>query len=100
MQGQRLLDLPRSVDGRNDADRVLRWLRTVPIPKELPVELPLDLKPTGAGNPLAEREDSRQRHLPRSSGPAKRATNTLDCRFETLAVRSLACVSARTESTG
>ena len=37
----------------------------MPIPREqLPVLLPLDLKPTGEGNPLAEREDFVQHDLP------------------------------------
>ena len=45
---------------------------TVPVPKEqLPVVLPLDLKPTGAGNPLAEREDFVNTTCPRCGGPAQ-----------------------------
>ncbi len=43
---------------------------TVPVPKEqLPVELPRDLKPTGAGNPLAERADFVEHHVPRLRRP-------------------------------
>ena len=46
----------------------------VPVPEEqLPVLLPLDLKPTGTGNPLAEREDFVQTDLPAMwrPGPAR-----------------------------
>ena len=68
---------------------------TVPIPKEqLPVELPLDLKPTGAGNPLAEREDFVNTACPRCGGPAKRETDTLDCHFDALWLWIPACVPA------
>ncbi len=68
---------------------------TVPIPKEqLPVELPLDLKPTGAGNPLAEREDFVNTTCPRCGGPAKRETDTLDCHFDALWLWIPACVPA------
>jgi leucyl-tRNA synthetase len=68
---------------------------TVPIPKEqLPVELPRDLKPTGAGNPLAEREDFVNTVCPRCGGPAKRETDTLDCHFDALWLWIPACVPA------
>ncbi len=68
---------------------------TVPIPKEqLPVELPRDLKPTGAGNPLAEREDFVNTTCPRCGGPAKRETDTLDCHFDALWLWIPACVPA------
>jgi leucyl-tRNA synthetase len=68
---------------------------TVPIPKEqLPVELPRDLKPTGAGNPLAEREEFVNTTCPRCSGPAKRETDTLDCHFDALWLWIPACVPA------
>jgi leucyl-tRNA synthetase len=68
---------------------------TVPIPKEqLPVELPLDLKPTGAGNPLAEREDFVNTACPRCGGPAKRETDTLDCHFDALWLWIPVCVPA------
>jgi leucyl-tRNA synthetase len=68
---------------------------TVPIPKEqLPVELPLDLKPTGAGNPLAEREDFVNTACPRCGGPGRRETDTLDCHFDALWLWIPACVPA------
>jgi leucyl-tRNA synthetase len=65
----------------------------VPVPgKDLPVVLPLDLKPTGAGNPLAEREDFVQTTCPRCGGPARRETDTLDCHFDALWLWVPACV--------
>jgi leucyl-tRNA synthetase len=65
----------------------------VPVAKEdLPVVLPLDLKPTGAGNPLAEREDFVQTTCPRCDGPARRETDTLDCHFDALWLWIPACV--------
>jgi leucyl-tRNA synthetase len=68
---------------------------TVPVSKEqLPVELPRDLKPTGAGNPLAEREDFVNAACPRCGGPAKRETDTLDCHFDALWLWIPACVPA------
>ncbi|MFI5004627.1 MAG: class I tRNA ligase family protein [Solirubrobacterales bacterium] len=68
---------------------------TVPVPKEqLPVALPLDLKPTGAGNPLAEREDFVNTACPRCGEPAKRETDTLDCHFDALWLWIPACVPA------
>ncbi len=68
---------------------------TVPIPKEqLPVELPRDLKPTGAGNPLAEREEFVNAACPTCGGPAKRETDTLDCHFDALWLWIPACVAA------
>ncbi len=68
---------------------------TVPVPKEqLPVALPLDLKPTGAGNPLAEREDFVNTPCPRCGAPAKRETDTLDCHFDALWLWIPACVPA------
>jgi leucyl-tRNA synthetase len=58
---------------------------TVPVPREqLPVLLPLDLKPTGAGNPLAEREDFVATTCPTCGDPARRETDTLDCHFDAL----------------
>ncbi|HEX4467491.1 MAG TPA: class I tRNA ligase family protein, partial [Solirubrobacteraceae bacterium] len=57
----------------------------VPIPKEqLPVLLPLDITPTGAGNPLAELDDFVNTTCPLCDGPAKRETDTLDCHFDAL----------------
>jgi leucyl-tRNA synthetase len=68
---------------------------TVPIAKEqLPVELPRDLKPTGAGNPLAEREEFVNTTCPSCGGPAKRETDTLDCHFDALWLWIPACVPA------
>jgi leucyl-tRNA synthetase len=65
----------------------------VPVPLEqLPVLLPLDLKPTGAGNPLAEREDFVQTTCPSCGGPARRETDTLDCHFDALWLWIPACV--------
>jgi leucyl-tRNA synthetase len=65
----------------------------VPVPKEqLPVELPRDLRPTGAGNPLAERADFVNTTCPTCGGPAKRETDTLDCHFDALWLWVPACV--------
>ncbi|HXC45866.1 MAG TPA: class I tRNA ligase family protein, partial [Solirubrobacteraceae bacterium] len=66
---------------------------TVPLPKEaLPVILPLDLTPTGTGNPLAEREDFVQSTCPKCDGPATRETDTLDCHFDALWLWVPVCV--------
>jgi leucyl-tRNA synthetase len=68
---------------------------TVPLPKEqLPVLLPLDLKPTGEGNPLAEREDFVNTTCPSCGGAAKRETDTLDCHFDALWLWVPVCVPA------
>ncbi|HEY2141231.1 MAG TPA: class I tRNA ligase family protein [Solirubrobacteraceae bacterium] len=65
----------------------------VPVPPdELPVLLPLDLKPTGAGNPLAERDDFVHVACPRCGGDAHRETDTLDCHFDALWLWIPACV--------
>jgi leucyl-tRNA synthetase len=65
----------------------------VPLPKEqLPVVLPLDLKPTGEGNPLAEHLDFLNTTCPRCGGPGKRETDTLDCHFDALWLWIPACV--------
>jgi leucyl-tRNA synthetase len=65
----------------------------VPVPAEqLPVRLPLDLIPTGAGNPLAEREDFVQTVCPNCGGPARRETDTLDCHFDALWLWVPVCV--------
>jgi leucyl-tRNA synthetase len=58
------------------------------------VVLPLDLKPTGAGNPLAEREDFVRASCPRCGGPGRRETDTLDCHFDALWLWVPACVPA------
>jgi leucyl-tRNA synthetase len=65
----------------------------VPVPPEqLPVLLPLDLEPTGAGNPLAERADFVDTTCPRCGGPARRETDTLDCHFDALWLWVPVCV--------
>jgi len=57
----------------------------VPVPEaDLPVVLPRDLKPTGEGNPLAERPDFVDVDCPQCGGGAKRETDTLDCHFDAL----------------
>jgi leucyl-tRNA synthetase len=66
---------------------------TVPVPREqLPVLLPLDIRPTGAGNPLAELEQFAQTTCPDCGGPARRETDTLDCHFDALWLWIPACV--------
>jgi leucyl-tRNA synthetase len=65
----------------------------VPVPKEqLPVVLPLDLKPTGEGNPLAERDDFVNVACPECGGAGRRETDTLDCHFDALWLWVPACV--------
>jgi leucyl-tRNA synthetase len=65
----------------------------VPVPVESqPVLLPLDLVPTGAGNPLAEREDFVRTSCPRCGGPGRRETDTLDCHFDALWLWVPVCV--------
>jgi leucyl-tRNA synthetase len=57
----------------------------VPVPEaDLPVVLPRDIKPTGEGNPLAERPDFVDVQCPGCGGAAKRETDTLDCHFDAL----------------
>jgi leucyl-tRNA synthetase len=73
----------------------------VPVPHEqLPVLLPLDIHPTGAGNPLAELEEFVQTTCPGCGGPARRETDTLDCHFDALWLWVPACVppNARKDS--
>jgi leucyl-tRNA synthetase len=66
---------------------------TVPVPPEqLPVVLPTDLRPTGTGNPLAEREDFVATACPGCGGEARRETDTLDCHFDALWLWVPACV--------
>jgi leucyl-tRNA synthetase len=51
----------------------------VPVPeKDLPVLLPEDLVPDGAGNPLAKRADFVDVACPKCGRPAKRETDTMD----------------------
>jgi leucyl-tRNA synthetase len=67
----------------------------VPVPREqLPVVLPLDLQPTGAGNPLAEDEDFVNTACPQCGGPGRRETDTLDSHFDALWLWVPACVPA------
>ncbi|HEX8051011.1 MAG TPA: class I tRNA ligase family protein, partial [Solirubrobacterales bacterium] len=57
----------------------------VPVPEEdLPVVLPRDIRPTGEGNPLAERPDFVDVECPKCGAAAKRETDTLDCHFDAL----------------
>lgn len=66
---------------------------TVPVPKaQLPVRLPLDLKPTGEGNPLAQREDFVNVACPSCGAAAARETDTLDCHFDSLWLWVPVCV--------
>jgi leucyl-tRNA synthetase len=66
---------------------------TVPVPREqLPVVLPLHIRPTGAGNPLAELEEFVATTCPSCGGPARRETDTLDCHFDALWLWIPACV--------
>jgi leucyl-tRNA synthetase len=68
---------------------------TVPLPAaELPVLLPLDITPTGTGNPLAESNEFVNTTCPRCGGPARRETDTLDCHFDALWLWLPACVPA------
>jgi leucyl-tRNA synthetase len=65
----------------------------VPVPKQqLPVLLPLDITPTGAGNPLAELREFVQTTCPICDGPAERETDTLDCHFDALWLWIPVCV--------
>ena len=63
--------------------------------ESLPVLLPLDLRPTGAGNPLAELEEFMRTTCPQCGGPARRESDTLDCHFDALWLWIPACVPAR-----
>jgi leucyl-tRNA synthetase len=59
---------------------------------QLPVVLPLDIRPTGTGNPLAEDEEFVNTTCPRCGEPARRETDTLDCHFDALWLWVPACV--------
>jgi len=66
---------------------------TVPVAKaDLPVVLPLDITPTGTGNPLAELDEFVNTTCPTCGGPARRETDTLDCHFDALWLWIPACV--------
>ena len=66
---------------------------TVPVPREqLPIRLPLDITPTGTGNPLAELDEFVNTECPGCGGPARRETDTLDCHFDALWLWVPACV--------
>jgi leucyl-tRNA synthetase len=68
---------------------------TVPVPKEqLPVLLPLDITPTGVGNPLAELDEFANTTCPSCGGAARRETDTLDGHFDALWLWIPACVPA------
>jgi leucyl-tRNA synthetase len=68
---------------------------TVAVPREqLPVILPLDLRPTGTGNPLAELDEFVNTTCPSCGGHARRETDTLDCHFDALWLWVPACVPA------
>jgi leucyl-tRNA synthetase len=58
----------------------------------LPVLLPLDIRPTGTGNPLAELNNFINTTCPRCDGPARRETDTLDCHFDALWLWVPVCV--------
>ncbi len=60
--------------------------------EQLPVVLPTDITPTGAGNPLAEDEGFVNAACPRCGEAAKRETDTLDCHFDALWLWVPACV--------
>jgi leucyl-tRNA synthetase len=68
--------------------------------EQLPVLLPLDITPTGAGNPLAESREFVETTCPRCGAPARRETDTLDGHFDALWLWIPACVppEARGES--
>ncbi len=73
----------------------------VPVPlADLPVLLPLDIRPTGAGNPLAELDEFVNTTCPGCGGAARRETDTLDCHFDALWLWVPACVpvEARADS--
>jgi leucyl-tRNA synthetase len=68
----------------------------VPVPREqLPVVLPVDLKPSGSENPLAHDPDFFDTECPRCRGRARRETDTLDGHFDALWLWIPACVPAQ-----
>ncbi|WP_152832980.1 leucine--tRNA ligase [Hydrogenovibrio sp. JE_KL2] len=55
----------------------------LPVPeKDLPVRLPEDVVPDGAGSPLAKLDSFKNCSCPQCGGPAKRETDTFDTFFE------------------
>jgi leucyl-tRNA synthetase len=74
---------------------------TVQVPQqELPVLLPLDITPTGMGNPLAELAEFVNTTCPSCGGAAKRETDTLDCHFDALWLWIPACVPPKARGSG
>jgi leucyl-tRNA synthetase len=68
----------------------------VPVPREqLPVMLPVDLRPSGSENPLAEDPAFFETECPHCHGSARRETDTLDGHFDALWLWIPACVPAR-----
>ncbi len=67
---------------------------------QLPVLLPLDITPTGAGNPLAESPEFVESTCPRCDGPARRETDTLDCHFDALWLWVPVCVPPEARGEG
>jgi leucyl-tRNA synthetase len=68
----------------------------VPVPREqLPVVLPVDLKPSGSENPLARDPKFFETECPRCHGRAQRETDTLDGHFDALWLWIPACVPAQ-----
>jgi leucyl-tRNA synthetase len=73
----------------------------VPVPADqLPVLLPLDIRPAGTGNPLAELPEFVDTTCPNCGEPARRETDTMDGHFDALWLWIPACVppEARDES--
>jgi leucyl-tRNA synthetase len=65
----------------------------VPVPAEqLPVLLPLEIRPSGAGNPLAELEEFVHTSCPSCGGEGRRETDTLDSHFDALWLWLPVCV--------
>ncbi len=55
----------------------------LPVPEvDLPVRLPENVVPDGAGSPLAKLEEFKKCNCPQCGGPAKRETDTFDTFFE------------------
>ncbi len=55
----------------------------LPVPeKDLPVRLPQDVVPDGAGSPLAKLDSFKKCSCPQCDGPARRETDTFDTFFE------------------